>query len=428
MAQISKVKENGIPILFFDSRGSGYWLRLGSNRFLLLDSSNAKMHLREGGYSAEKFIGSLNEIERELWFAQVGNSIDYAGPLAGHRCGLLVTSDGGKVLVTSEPKPDVFEVPTSKTRFPKLEKFLGELLGQEQFTYFLAWAKCARHSLYLGDFRPGQMLVLAGPSGCGKSLLQALITEFLGGRMAKPYRYMIGETTFNAELAAAEHLMIEDEHASVDIRARRKFGAALKDFTVNQSMSIHAKGRQAIILPTFKRISLSVNDEPENLMILPPLDASILDKLTFFKCSPAEIGADRKTTWHELTSELPAFASYLAQWKIPRSMRCSRFGVQAFHNAELLQLVGETSPETRLLALLEEVVFAKRQVEWDGTAEELERELRCSPFAFAVEKLLYFSSACGVYLARLAHHDPQRFICRKHNGKTLWTIKRNCSK
>src|SRR5204862_7823749 len=90
----------------------------------------------------------------------------------------------------------------------------------DQLSYGFAWLKVAYEALRAGVWRPGPALALAGPRNCGKSLLQQLITLILGGRSAKPYRYMRGGTEFNADLFGAEHLCIEDEHCSTDIRSR----------------------------------------------------------------------------------------------------------------------------------------------------------------------------------------------------------------
>lgn len=423
----TKDETPGQPELFYDAPGSGYWLKLRCGRFLCLDKTNALMHIRAAvpDFRPDEWIGSLTAKERAYYVAQVERTIDYAGPLAGHKAGPFMTPSGARVLVTSEPRPEVFQKSKAKPRCPRLEKFLSELFGAEQLLSVLCWLKVSRASLLAGDFRPGQLIVLAGPSNCGKSLFQALVTEFLGGRSGKPYRYMTGETSFNADLAAAEHLVIEDENASVDIRARRKFGASIKEFTVCTDLSVHAKGRQAITLPTFKRMTLSVNDEPENLMILPPLDTSLMDKISLFKCSKAELSESRSENWEKLTAELPAFASYLAEIRIPNKLRCPRFGVTAYHNRDLMEQLHAVNPETRLLSLIDEV-FKPGDFPWSGSAEALERRLRGpeTGFSFAVEKLLYFSSACGTYLGRLATRFPERVSQIHPQGKTEWTIKR----
>lgn len=420
-----------LPEIYFDNRGGSYWLKLQCNRFLNLDSRNVKLHLQRGGFEVDRELDTgMKAGDNALVVTQIDRFVDYAGPLSGHKTGLFTAAGGRRVLVTSETEP---VKPAKKAHAPFLEQFIGELFG-DQSHFALYWLKLAWTSLVKSDFRPGQLCVLAGPSNCGKSFFQVMVTELLGGRSGKPYRYMIGETSFNSDLAAAEHLVIEDENASSDIRSRRTFGAAIKDFTVNTQMSVHAKGREAITLPTFKRVTLSVNDEPENLMILPPLDNSILDKVMLFKCTPAKLSEEREENLSLMRRDLPGLAAMLKELRIPPRWKCPRFGVRAYHNPELLELLADISPESRLLSLIDEVLFKRRTGEshedfrertaegWRGTAVELEKELRSSAFTFAVEKLLYFSSACGVYLSRLAQKFPDRFEQRRNNGRTGWQI------
>lgn len=245
------MKSKANPLPYFDTRAGTYWLEVGSGNFLSLDASQLKLHLRESGLSKESFVGSLNELERAMFLAQVERAIDYAGPIAGHKAGYHKSLDGKSVLVT---RSSTSGCTSPKQKCDVVQSFLDSLLGSQR-PYLYAWLHVARKAMASGVFVPGQMIVFAGESGCGKSLCQALITAVLGGRSAKPYRYMIGETPFNSELAAAEHLMIEDENSSSDIRSRRKFGASVKDFTVNASMSVHAKGREAVTLSPFRRLT-----------------------------------------------------------------------------------------------------------------------------------------------------------------------------
>lgn len=412
-----------LPELFFDARAGGYWLPLPCGRFLNLDKRDVAVHLRHAGLNPDEQIGPLNALEKSYLVAQTERPVDYAGPLAGHAVGAFKTTDGKSVLVTQQAKiPDMTKLRSA----PFYEKFLDELLGPEQLHHFCLWLMVARKSQLKGDFRPGQMCVFAGPSNCGKSLTQAIVTEFLGGRVGKPYRYMIGETAFNSDVCAAEHWCIEDENASTDIRTRRKFGASLKEATVNQLISVHAKGREAITLPLFRRVTLSCNDEPENLMILPPLDPSIIDKVNLYRCRMAKLPAERSETWERVKKELPTFIAYVMSLKVPTSMRCARFGVAAYHNADLMEAVSQVAPETRLLALIDQILETEWKHTgnvWSGTAEELEHHLRKSAFSYAVDRLLTYSSACGTYLARLAQHHPTRFEARKVKGKTQWLIR-----
>jgi hypothetical protein len=242
---------------------------------------------------------------------------------------------------------------------------------------------------------------------------------------------MSGGTDFNRDLFAAEHLMIEDEIASTDIRARRNFGARIKEFTVNQTQSCHGKNRDAITLAPFWRVSVSVNSEPENLLILPPLDDSILDKLLLLKIQkqampmPSFTPEERQLFWNRLVAELPAFLYDLTQWSIPDGLKCSRFGIKYFHHPQLVGALEESSPEFRLLALID-ALFKDGVLPAEGfndSAENLQRKLTISTHDFEAKRLLSWSGAAGTYLGRLAEKHPGRFTQKRTATERLWQIR-----
>lgn len=414
------------PELYFDagSNSGSYWLRQGDGRFLRLDGGNTKLHLRAANLPPppKSALAEFTNTEWAMLCAQRERAVDYAGPLAGYRVGLhqlgpfraLVTSEAATVT----PKEGDWEF---------IEVFLGDLLGDAKAMWrLMAWFKVAIESLRDGDFRPGQMVVFCGPAGCGKSLMLHLIVQALGGRMAKPYQWMTGATAFNGELASSESLVIDDEAASTDIRSRRAFGAALKQLTVGGELHIHAKGRQALSLRTFRRLALATNDEPENLSILPPMDSSISDKAMLFQCHRAEVGDDRDAIRKKLTAALPGFLHACCKLKIPagkNSLRDSRFGVQAWHDGPLMDSLASLSPEYRLGRLIEDTLFAKAQEPWKGTADQLEKDLQAGPLGFQVERLTKgWHAAVGTYLARLAKGQPARYHSTTVAGKTVWEI------
>jgi hypothetical protein len=409
--------------LFFDSKGQ-YWLKMTSG-FVALGKDDVKLHALRAGVD-EKPENNLTAIESLFWRAQTFRMVAYAGPLAGHKAGPFMRTGGENILVTNQC--NVFDRPKAKGKsFPFIEGVI-EALFDSGHEHVIAWLSVALRSLLKGDFSPGQMLALAGPPGCGKSFFHYLVTELLGGRMAKPYQFLTGKTNFNGDLARAEHLVIEDEAASTDIRTRRNFGSMLKQFTVAEEMHVHDKGKIAFTAPTFKRLTLSVNDEPENLMILPPFDASISDKVMLLQCRDAKgvLHEDRAANKAEIAKELPAFHSFLVSHRVPKSIACPRFGVVAYHHEGLLRSVGETSPEVRLVSLIDEVLFGagKRDVsEWEGTATELEMALRNSAFAPVASSLFYYPTACGVFLSRLGQRMPDRFSFTRPKGTTVWRVK-----
>ena len=135
-------------------------------------------------------------------------------------------------------------------------------------------------------------------------------------------KWIIGRTNFNADLFEAEHLMIADEVPFTDLASRRVFGSKIKDITVNSIQTCHGKFANAIHLMPCWRLTISLNEESENLQMLPPLDTSLRDKIMLFKIKKAKIllpcnsPQERKEFWEELKKELPAFIQFLQNWEI----------------------------------------------------------------------------------------------------------------
>jgi len=433
--------------VYFDVRDRAYWYRL-NGRYVSLGSGDLEMHFRALGLSRNNWFESQRETEWPLYRSQVERMIDYAGPLAGHKVGIFQDGSNRKYLITEQAAGVFEEQSNNGVPMPKFFlAFVRELLPDDQSNYFCHWLATALRSLRRGDYRPGQVVCLAGPAGCGKSLLQAIITEVLGGRSANPFRYMMGLTTFNRDLASAEHWMIEDPATTTDIRARRHFGAMLKECTVNQTFSIHQKGKDAISLPIFRRVSISVNNEPENLAVVPPLDPSIIDKVFLFNCAMVKVAfdpyrsvdgtrsllpetqndgeLDRVKLWRDVRNEIPLIRAWLLKnfRVVPVAVRDDRFGVAAWHHPDLLSELCALAPETRLLQLIDHVCFEKATpTPWVGKSIDLEAEMRGSKFAFECEKLLRFNGACGTYLGKLARNHPKRVRKETKDGYTVWTI------
>ena len=145
------------------------------------------------------------------------------------------------------------------------------------------------------------------------------------------------------------------------------------------------------VVPRLKwlyRLTISVNDEPENLLILPPLDDSLMDKLILLKVlkqtpiMPTVAREERLRFWETLTKELPGFIWELIRWEIPAKIQGGRFGVLHFHHRDLLQAIEDSAPETKLLAIIDSYFKAteneksrEKEPSFKGTAEELESKL-----------------------------------------------------
>jgi hypothetical protein len=425
--------------LYFDIRDGSYLYDLGG-RFVQMGKSDLRVHLKKDHGLTDATRDGIAEFDHLLYRIQKEKQIDFAGGLAGHRKGIFSDGSGRKFLVTEEANGVFnFKLEMPKPKF--FTDFITELLPNDQHEFFCHWLAISLRSLCNGDFRPGQVPILAGPAGCGKSLGQDIVTEIFGGRSADPFRYMMELTQFNKDLCGAEHWKISDPPTTTDTRTRRAFGNQLKKATVDRDFSIHAKGKDALSLPLFRRVTISVNDEPENLAVCPPLDPSIEDKVFLFHCAYAlkcfapfrddKGEVDRKAVWQAVIGEIPAIRAWLLKnftaKKIPSHMRDDRFGIKSWHHPDLLAELQALAPETKFLQLIDDALFTPKDedttiTKFEGKSSELEKQLRNSDVKFEVDKILRFVGACGSYLGKLAKSQPKRVSKRVSAGYATWTI------
>lgn len=389
--------------------GTRYFLDTGAE-YIPLDQRSVTRHLKRWGCDRDAIEGALCEIQTE-------RHIHFAGPLAGHPRGLHVVG-GRKLLATVSPEI----IQTEPGPWPTLRAVIEGLLddpeaGAVQTETFLGWLKFARESLVSNRRRQGQALALAGPRGCGKTLLLDVTNLALGGRRANPYPNFTGRTNFNADLAGAELLAVDDEAGSTDIRSRRNLASAIKSCLFSGAVRIEGKNATAFSFEPVWRMLLALNDEPEALLVLPPLTEDVGDKITLLRCHkrplpmPAHTLDERARFFQTLRAELPGMLAWLEAWEVPDALREERCGVTAYHHPELVAALHVLSPEGQLLALVDTAANAGAlPLPWTGTAAELKGILAgCSQTSRDTEKLLGgWHAAAGAYLARLEGHRVER--------------------
>jgi hypothetical protein len=432
-----------LPEVFYCVGRSGgqYFFEAKGGRWISVDERSIRRHLKERGFPDHHLPSEpLSKLERVLNQIQLEQNVDYAAPLAGYRAGRYQINSR-PILVTDSPKliqPVAGEWPILRDIF---QMFVDPI--HDQRPYFFGWLKQQQATLRAGQWQPGQALVIAGPVDTGKSLVQLIITDISGGRSANCFAFMTDRTSFNSDLFRAEHLTIEDNAESADIRTRRHFGAVLKQFCVNQNQNCHGKHQVALTLTPFWRLSISVNDDPERLLVLPPIDPDIADKIILLKVHwrpmpmPTASPDEKAIFWKAIQAELPAFVHFLLGYEIPVELRSPRFGITHFHHPELLAALNELSPETRLLGLIDQVIFGPSLLDhwnfpgavrpdWTGTASELTGVLTSDgKMGYEARRLLPSSNACGNYLRRLANQWPDRVIRGpQRNGIQIWLIRR----
>lgn len=438
--------ETDAPLdMHYDPVSSRWWSRRVDDPamgYVSHDKDAARKILMLHGFQSIKDPSGVCDADREIVRRMRSSGIIHAGPLAGHAPG-IVDSPSGTILVSSGPRlPSSGTDPASPgfgdpARCQRILRWLDALMGREpaQTRRLLGWLHLRRRAIQAGQWRAGQALVLVGPPSCGKSFLQSgIITPLLGGRIAKPYRYMSGRTDFNGDLVGAEHLCIEDDSTARDLDSRRELGALVKSMLFSRWQSAHPKNRQAVSLCPIWALSWSLNDEPENLQTLPPMESSILDKLLVMRCrqarpehQPGDDADDSELLSSMVASELPFLADHLDALRIDDDLHEPRCGLLAWQHPSIMESLGSLSPEASLLDLIDDAIFKPDPVgiditgPWRGQSSALERALR-EHDRHASDRILRFSSACGVLLGRLSEQQPQRFTSTLVKGKKIWRI------
>jgi hypothetical protein len=232
--------------------------------------------------------------------------------------------------------------------------------GVDQAEIFLAWLQMAVRAVR-GEPRSGQLLLLVGKKGDGKSRLQHfVITPLLGGRSADPMPYLLGESQFNSEFFETEHLTSEDPAASIKRDARNQFKQKLKGVAVNDTARYHAKNRPAVTLRPVWRMSISLNDTPDDLAILPPPSSDWTEKTIMLSTKrpaflPGASEAERREWREKLAEEMPAFLHYLLHvHETAEEYRGPRFGVVSYEAPSIRAHLEEGAPWAQLLAEIDD--------------------------------------------------------------------------
>lgn len=422
---------------YYDSARKEYLIQNGSSRWLALNESQFKLRMRDRGYSTckpeKKLISPAEEVMLEI---QDRYDVHFSGPLSGRDAGFY-EENGLRILVTSSPKM----IDPKEGEFPTIDQLIENMLGgaeepwgESQLMTFYGWLQVACRALKARKFHPGQALALAGPVDSGKSLVQSLVTEILGGRSAKAALFLQGRTDFNSELFGAEHLMLEDENASTSHHDRLALAAQIKGIAVNRIHPCHGKRRDIVNISPWWRLTISLNDRPDRLLVLPHLSDDIADKIILLQATkaqmpmPTETAEERDTFWKTLISEIPAFLWWLDHsFVIQPEFISSRFGVREFHHPGLLEALNELSPSYALLTLIDQAdIWEKCSNEpWEGTALELRALLMSnSRTQRDANRLLDWTNACGQYLADLEKSSPDRVRNARNNRKRSWLIYR----
>ena len=368
----------------------------------------------------------VSEVETELYNIQRNHRINYAGPLCGRNAGLH-EENGHLLLVTCAPafiNPADGNAPLLIDFFHNLfGRSAGDPLFSKQFLIFCLWIKHARNALKNPAVHlPGQLLAMIGPADCGKSLGQDLITMMLGGRSADPSLWLQGRSPFNGEMWGAEHLVLSDTNLEDTPKAKKELRDRLKELVANSQYSCHRKFRDELTLRPIWRISMSVNDDPDSIPVLPTLDASMRDKIIYLRVySPpvpfsTETPEARDAFFKKLVAAIPAFVGMIDRLECPPELVSGRFGVRDFHHPEIVKLLDSQNPDTEVSEILEKWIAG-----WP--ASENEKILSAGELYSILDsfyKMLSKVSTCPKHLG----HQLKRLSSRPEWAGRLFYISR----
>jgi hypothetical protein len=424
--------EESCPWERYFYHGKGYFKDVG-NLYVPLNCRSIERHLIADGVSPEKPKGGISDIGEALNLIEVENYVQYAGPFAGADRGLMQFGDGRKILVTESPRVPV----SSDGEWENLRAVIEGLIAdpdERQLASFHGWVKSSYLSLQKRKYRPCPVLALCGPIRGGKSLLVDILTQILGGRQATAHQWLSGKKEFNLACVGAELLTIDDKCGSTDPRARETLSQNIKSALFSGMVSIEGKHQNSFDCRPWWRIVIALNDDPESMLVLPPITSDVADKISLIKCRriafPMAVDTEeqKEFLFRTLVSEIPAYIHWLTtSFQIPEDLRDERCGVAAYRHPDLSAALQSLSPEEQLKAYLVDAIrgnFIQTPIKMP--AVEIQH-IVCSDDAIdrhAARGLLKWHGACGQYMARLAAEYPH-WIERggKLDGVERWLIK-----
>lgn len=475
-------------IWFDDTR---YWMVNGAgDEWVSMNLQSLKLalkHLEVRPYltKAEVAAGELmSPMDKLIHAVEMKGRIAWAGPLAGRPAGVYRMS-GQLVLVTVSPvlipprvsdplddgvpRIDYAALPYARPSDAVVGECVGwPLLGllwrnlftclreadtkadvgaedYDQLIYWYAWLKRGLKSLYEAKREDGHGVLLAGEPGCGKTLTVWILHQLFGGRLARPLAWIEGRTQFNSSMFKAPLLVVDDEGSKTRIADRKQLGANYKQIVAVQAGEMEAKGKDRLELECFWRLLFCTNLEEQNLVVFPPLDNDIADKVMLFKAYsngfPWPQAWSKQEIQDALRPELPYFLHWLLyEFELPDGMYSQRFGLKNWMHPEIVDKLEFLSPEVRLWNQIERSVLRAENYwndeplprgVWMGSVSDLEAALRDpdGPLSFRErENIPPANPTMGKYLGKLAtmrRYEGQIRQERDRKHGRAWVLKSN---
>jgi len=376
----------------FDGKRFYYLLDEDTNKWKALAKDDFNQFLRVKGFSSSRgrrdTHSETDKIEQSI---KLYREVKDAKPILFHKPGLIrLENDDNWYLNLCNQRPLEPTAPFENCEkfksgaewFPTIYGILNTMFDQkEALQHMLAWLQHFYVNSYRMRPKQGQLLVLAGHAGKGKTLfVRRIVAALMNSREMDASSYLVYNDKFTGKLAEAPVWSIDDNPAVGDINQLRQFTERVKKYVATASLRVEDKYEKSTQLPHFGRIILTCNTDPQSLQILPSMDKSTRDKISLFRASPMQFDyIDSEELEAAIAAELPFFARHLMEWEVPKHLTNVRFGVDPWHDDELMM---ESHYQTHgaimevILDFLETyVTINKDKTYWAGTALDLARQL-----------------------------------------------------
>lgn len=283
--------------------------------------------------------------------------------------------------------------------FPFISRVLTGLFDPvEQLDYWLAWLRYAYVNALARKPCPGQHIFLAGGPNVGKTLTNREIVGGLFGGYVDASRFLLNRDAFNSHLFESAVWSVDDETVSDSEASHRTFSSLVKACAANQAFQYHKKFETPLMIPWSGRIIVTLNLDYVSSRILPALDGTIMEKISFFKCAETQKWKfpAREEIRRALDTELPCFARFLVDYTPPAyTVGDTRYGVSAYHEPSLIKRAYQTSANAPIRETLIEFLRGwfkenPRAGRWSGSLNELRRMLQMNCVGFGRELLPYY--------------------------------------
>ncbi len=313
---------------------------------------------------------NVSESRRAMHMINTSKRVEAGIPFAFTKSRIVV-HEGQRYFNTARVKPLTpldTEVQWAEG-FPTIAEWMTTMLGEDQLKHELAWLAYAYQNAYAGKPQRGHAHFLVGPPNSGKTLYNKCVLGGLFGGGIKASEYLCGKNDWTDYLFEYGMWLVDDEAPSESAAMHTAFTAKLKEHVANDTFLVTGKFKKSGRAFWRGRISITLNDDPISMRLLPDLDMSIKDKLMIFQCSADyEFATDTK---QKVEEELPAFGRWLLDYDIPTDQQEIRFGVKAYINPALESMAVADSRYSHISELMGMFRRTLHDDAWEGTTSEL---------------------------------------------------------